>query len=212
MLKGPGFQSALFIILFVGDSHVVGSFGQELDLKLRAIEEPSQVASYGSCGSSPEWWDSGHPTNCGYFEHTGDSQPRRVQGALTPLLDDLLSRLKPAVTIVELGANEVGSPRETIRSDAAAMMKEITSAGSKCIWIGPPQGRIFDPAKFDEMYGALADAAQAEGCTLIDSRPWLQYPATGGDGIHYDSLGSQGSAMARDWADKAFAEISPLLQ
>jgi hypothetical protein len=205
------FQSAVFILLYIGDSHTVGTFGQELDRLLRTAEAPAEVATYGSCGSSPEWWVSGHPTNCGYFEHVESAQPKHIAGALTPILDDLLARLKPSLTIVELGANEVGSPRETIRADASATMKAIADAGSRCIWIGPPKGRVFDPAKFDEMYSALADAAAQTGCTLIDSRPWLEYPATGGDGIHYDSLGATGVAMAKDWAAKVFSAISGLL-
>jgi hypothetical protein len=134
-----------------------------------------------------------------------------VSGALTPILDDLLTRMKPALTVVELGANQVGSASAVIRADSSLMMKSIREAGSRCIWVGPPRGRAFDPVKFDEMYKAIGDAAQAEGCTLVDSRPWLQYPATGGDGIHYDSLGPAGVAMAKGWAAKAFAAIRALL-
>ena len=37
-------------------------------------------------------------------------------------------------------------------------------------------------------------------CPLIDSRKYTNYPATGGDHIHYDSLGPSGSAIAREWA------------
>jgi hypothetical protein len=140
----------------------------------------------------------------------GAARPRTVLGALTPLLGDLLTRLKPSATLVELGANEIGSPREVIRADVAATMKAIVGSASRCIWIGPPKGRAFDPAKFDELYATLGDAADAEGCMLIDSRPWLDYPATGGDGISYDSLGVAGRAMAKDWAAHVFAAIHPV--
>jgi hypothetical protein len=211
MQRGLGIQSLMFMLLYVGDSHTVGTFGQELDRLLRTAEAPAEVASYGSCGSSPVWWNTGHPTNCGYFEHVEASQPKHVPGALTPLLDDLLSRFKPSVTVVELGANEATSPPETVRADAGAMMKAISSAGSKCIWIGPPSSRFFDPVQYTAMYAGLADAAADQGCTLIDSRQWTSYPATGGDGIHYDSLGPAGVEMAKDWAAKAFEAIRPNL-
>jgi hypothetical protein len=195
----------MFMVLYVGDSHTVGSFGHELDRLLRT--ENAEVATYGSCGSSPEWWSTGHPTNCGYFDHVLGARSRQLPGGLTPLLDDLLSRLKPETTVIELGANQVGNAPASVRADAAAMMKKVRDSGSKCIWVGPPKGRKFDPVKFAETYTALQAAARDEGCSFIDSRPWLEYPATGGDGIHYDSLGPSGSAMARGWAHRAFEAI-----
>jgi hypothetical protein len=43
------------------------------------------------------------------------------------------------------------------------------------------------------------------GGTFIDSRPFTEYPATGGDGVHYG--GSEGNKIANDWAKSTYKVI-----
>jgi len=49
-------------------------------------------------------------------------------------------------------------------------------------------------------------------CLLFDSRNFTSYPATGGGGIHFNSLGEPGQLIAEKWAFAAFYEFSPLLK
>jgi hypothetical protein len=209
---GLGEAQAALHVLFLGDSHAVGAFGHELDSLLR--QEPFEVYSYGSCGSMPDWWSIGQPTNCGYWDHVGMKAPRSVPGALTPLLEDLLSRLHPDVTIVELGAFLVRDSSVSL-GDAVSqldrMMLAIREAGSRCIWIGPADGRAFDPQRFADFYSALLEVGLERDCDVIDSRGWIEYPAAGGDGISYDSAGPAGIALAQTWAKDAFRVLDPWL-
>jgi hypothetical protein len=60
-------------VLMIGDSLTVGDFGEALQAYLLQRFGSSNVALYGSCGSSPEHWIRSGPefiTKCGYREQT----------------------------------------------------------------------------------------------------------------------------------------------
>lgn len=198
------------LILFIGDSHSVGSFGIQEDALLRRVKG-FRVATYAICGSSPQSWFSGEQTNCGYFIKDTDGKEQRDWTRKTPLLANLLAVHQPSYTIVELGANMYGRPLEWVEKTSHEMAMAIVNSGSKCIWIGPPQARIQPEPELERVFDALR-AGVVPYCLLFDSRNYTSYPATGGDGIHFNSLGEAGQHMAENWALSAYYAFSPLLK
>lgn len=215
-------------IVFIADSHGVGSFGQSVDSALRGVSDPAPfVRSYASCGSSATGWVKGFATRCGYSEliGVGDSiQRRRLTKASTPLLARLLAQWRSPtsrhVTIVALGSNSIGSfafgeeaARKHVWDETVALAGLLRKSGSECIWIGPPHMRKFDGMRLDSYYKTLEVALKPPGrmplCELIDSREYTKYPASGGDGVHYSFRG--GKASAEKWAEGVMSEIRPLL-
>lgn len=198
------------VILFIGDSHSVGSFGIQEDALLRRVNG-FHVATYAICGSSPQSWFAGTKTSCGYFVSDTDGKEQRGWERDTPLLVNLLALHRPSYTVVELGANMYGGSIEWVEQTSHEMAMAIVNSGSKCIWIGPPQARLQPEPELGRMFEALR-AGVGQYCLLFDSRKFTTYPATGGDGIHFNSLGESGQHIAENWALSAYYAFSPLLK
>jgi len=198
------------VILFIGDSHSVGSFGIQEDALLRRIAGFS-VATYASCGSSPLDWLTDSVTHCGFFFKDTDNKEQRGWDAKTPLLVDLLKTHQPRYTVVELGANMYGRPTEWLEKTSRDMAMAIVNSGSKCIWIGPPNARIQPEPELSRVFDALR-ASVGSYCLLFDSRKHTSYPASGGDGIHFNSLGESGQMIAENWALNAYYAFSPVVK
>lgn len=197
------------VILFVGDSHSVGSFGMQQDALLRKVKG-FHVATYAVCGSSPLSWFLGDRTSCGFFFRDTEGREQRGLDANNPLLAKLISAHQPRYTVVELGANMYGWPIELIEQASHAMAMAIVNSGSKCIWIGPPQARNQPEPELGRVFEALRSSV-GQYCLLFDSRNFTSYPAVGGDGIHFNSLGEPGQRIAEKWALSAFYAFSPVL-
>ncbi|MDX8378864.1 MAG: hypothetical protein R8K48_02300 [Gallionella sp.] len=197
------------VILYIGDSHSVGSFGMQENALLRSVKG-YRVATYAICGSAPLSWFLGAKTTCGYYISDTAGQEQRGWDASTPLIVNLLKEYQPRFTVVQLGANMYGYPLAQVKETAHQMAMAIVNSGSKCIWIGPPQARIQPAPALALLFRALR-AAVGSTCLLFDSRKVTSYPDTGGDGIHFDSLGESGQHMAGSWAFYAFYAFRPLL-
>jgi len=191
-------------VAFIGDSHSVGSFGQEMDALLRA--RGALVWTTAVCGSSPDWYFRDAQIQCGFFFRDSDGETERgTRGRLTPRLATLLETAKPDFTVVALGANLINLTPEYARRTTRPMVEAIAESESRCVWVGPPHGRNKPKEKLDALYVALRETTQ-DLCLFVDSRPYIHYPDTGGDGAHYDHLGPEGRRMAREWAQKVFTE------
>lgn len=197
-------------ILFIGDSHSVESFGIQQDDLLRRIKS-FHVASYAVCGSTPQTWLQGGPTHCGYFFRNTQGMEQRGWDAETPLLAKLIETHHPAYTIVELGTNLYGHPQAWIEQTSHEMAMTIVNSGSKCIWIGPPSIRNQPEPQLSLVFDALKTAV-GPYCLLFDSRNHTHYPVTGGDGVHFNTLGVPGQQMAGNWALAAFYAFSPIIK
>lgn len=208
--SAPVFADAPPVILFIGDSHSVGSFGIQEDALLRGVKG-FRVATYAVCGTSPQSWFIGERTPCGYFLKDTDGRERRGFELDTPLLNGLLKQHQPRYTVVELGANMYGWPIEWVERASNDMAMAIVSSGSKCIWIGPPRARIQPEPGLSRVFDALHRSVEPY-CMLFDSRATTAYPASGGDGIHFNTLGEPGQRIAENWALSAFYAFSPLLK
>jgi len=196
-------------MLLVGDSHTVGTFGRTLDALLRTL--PAEAATYASCGSSPEWWFSGHSTPCGYFQNDLNGHATTATQHPTPLLADLVAEVHPTVVVAALGANLVNASLDVVAAQSEKLAQAIHGAGARCIWVGPPHGRNKPEPGFSRFYEALEKAVSPD-CAFVDSRPYTHYPDQGGDGIHYDSLGEPGKTIARAWAKSVSNDIEKILQ
>jgi hypothetical protein len=198
------------VILFIGDSHSVGSFGVQQDALLRGVKG-FRVATYAICGTSPQSWFDGARTPCGYFLRDTEGREQRGLEMDTPLINNLLKVHQPRYTVIELGANMYGWPIEWVEKVSMAMAMAVVNSGSKCIWIGPPQARLQPEPELGRIFDALQRSV-VPYCMLFDSRNYTSYPSSGGDGIHFNSLGESGQHIAESWALSAYYAFSPLLK
>lgn len=198
-------------VLHIGDSHTVGIYGQEMDRLLRS--SGAKIETYGSAGSSPRWWLTGQVTRSGFFSR--DSEGTTVQPANwrdphpTPKFKDLAGRFQPNIVMISLGANLINADGATIERQMRELADQAKATGARIIWVGPPDGResIKPDSKQAELYRHLERVAHEYG-SFIDSRPLTEYPASGGDGVHY--WGKEGSRIAREWANEVYTQIQAL--
>jgi len=187
-------------LLFIGDSHSVGPFGQKLDQDLRTLGVPVVTAT--SCGTiAANWYSPGATTSCGFLERDADGTIRRGTQGPVPQIQTLLSDLKPTHVIVALATNYANFANEDfIVEDMRRMAQDIVNSGAQCFWVGMPTSRTLASkhAKIDR----LTRAAVSDLCTYFDSFPVTSYPASGGDGIHFYFPG--GTAVAHHWSQKVF--------
>lgn len=197
------FKLSAATVLFVGDSHSVGPFGWALDQNLR--DAGHAVATYASCGSIPRWWVTGQKTTCGYFSRDIKGNKTQLDQSPTPLMNNLLSDIKPDVVVMEFGGNYVKTPSdEFVINDIKNFIKKIKASGTQCFWITNPDTRKFR-ADIPRIL-RLTKAAIGDECPIFESYKVTKYPETGGDGIHY--WNAQGMPIAKEWAKKAFEAFS----
>jgi hypothetical protein len=193
----------LSTILFIGDSHSVGPFGQALDLHLR--EKFTHVATATSCGTiARDWYQSSAVTKCGYREIDTDGTTRRGTEGPVPSFTQLLQRTRPDHVIVALATNYANYPDESfIVADMRRMAQEIVRSGARCYWVGMPTSRTLKDRH--EKVDRLTRQAVRGLCQFFDSFTVTSYPATGGDGIHFYFPG--GREMAADWGKAVFEDF-----
>jgi len=185
-------------VLVIGDSHMVGPFGWNLDEALR--NQGHQVATYGSCGSVAGWWYSGKKTTCGFYSKDLSGKVTQVNSQETPLIENLMKIIKPDSVIVELASNYVNfGNEESAIKDMKRLVKSIKDSGASCFWMTAPDMRLYrnSISRLDRLvYEAVGD-----DCRVFNSSEVTSYPASGGDGVHY--WFKEGLPMARNWATEA---------
>jgi hypothetical protein len=194
--------SLVLTTLILGDSHLVGPFGQQLDQALRFAGY--QVATYGSCGSIGSWWFSGQKTTCGFYSSDIQGVPFRAKTFETPYISELLKTLRPDSVIVKLGTNYVRGYNESfIRADLLALVREIKQSGARCYWILPPDMRRFR-SELPKLNSLILETIKGD-CRVFDSPSVTQYPQEGGDGIHYGFPG--GDLITKRWAQSVLDDF-----
>lgn len=200
-------------VLFISDSHGVGPFGEEMDETLRKIPHAT-VDTYAIGASQPDSFLTGFTTTCGFIGHCDNHTPPAPRGCNTlaaPILKDILHG--QAVVVAE-GTNQIADSRgwEFAQNAVEELVTIIQHQGSRCVWVGPPKMRQYSTEDLAHLYTMLGTALRGDThfppCTLIDSRPFTEYPANDGDGVHYswnptmDKLGhAWGAAVSRLVAD-----------
>lgn len=96
-------------ILIVGDSHVVGAFGRQLDHRLREqkIDQHDftqvEVQTYAVCGSHPgHWVKASKLMGCGNVFIDGQGKRNPIPGGHIPDFAALLATQKPQLVVVAL--------------------------------------------------------------------------------------------------------------
>ena len=196
---GPGTR-----VLEIGDSHTVGTFGQDLDAKLRGTG--AQVSTYASAGANPSDFVNGTGHKYGYWEKHADGSEKKVgygTNAAPPNLETLIAREKPQVILVNLGANfRGGNPKAEVDKIGQIAKKH----GIPLVWVGPPKTAQDNnnPGSLQAFDQKMAEAVAPYGKYIASSGFTAKY--AGGDGIHYG--GSEGTNIARQWANGVFNAIT----
>ena len=196
---GPGTK-----VLEIGDSHSVGTFGQELDAKLRGTG--AQVSTYASAGANPSDFVNGTGHKYGYWEKKADGSEKKVgygTNAAPPKLENLIAQEKPSVILVNLGANfRGGNPKAEVDKIGQVARKH----NIPIIWVGPPKTREDNstPSSIQSFDKKMAEAVAPYGKYIPSSNLTPKY--SGGDGIHYS--GSEGNSIARQWASGVFNALT----
>lgn len=192
--------------LVIGDSYVFGKLGSSLDASLRLLPD-RKVWMYGSCGSSPLTWLVGIPTPCGVFEHV-DGEASRItvaEASPTPQLKQLISTIRPDVTVVVMGTNFLRCPRTTA-PDIRKLVDLLEQENTKCVWVGPPElvAKSATPVEreqarqyYEQLYTVLATEPR---CKLIDTRKLGVPVEDKTDGYHAGPItaGKLGVAVGRE--------------
>lgn len=196
---GPGTR-----VLEIGDSHSVGTFGQELDAKLRGTG--AQVSTYASAGANASDFVNGTGHKYGYWEKKADGSEKKVgygTNAAPPKLDSLIAQEKPNVILVNLGANfRGGNPKAEVDKIGQIAKKY----NIPIVWVGPPKTRddSSNPSSIQAFDQKMAEAVAPYGKYIPSSNLTPKY--AGGDGIHYS--GNEGNSIARQWASGVFNALT----
>jgi hypothetical protein len=204
-------------IIYIGDSHSLGNFGQTLTNYFRANKE-NTFEFYASGGSAPLQWTNGlFTSSCGYHDSSSFSAaPQRKcnEKFKTPKLENLIhqSRDKNLVIIIALGTNfskKIDDRKFNIKT-SQDLIKHIPEK-AQCLWIGPPHMKRFNPSQMDLDYSIIEEAISLSPCELIDSRFYSEYPyiyaqTSKPDGIHYDFPAAwykfpEGELAAHKWGE-----------
>ncbi len=210
-------------VIYIGDSHTVGTFGQRLEKNLELVLGKSPVKRYGVVGSAAQHWNKKDNStirklNIGYY-CDGDGQ---VNGKAPkkdfPTPSQLFQGVEPTV-VIALGTNDLYSKCNiTDKTEQMAAVKELLAqlrSKSKCLWVGPTEqpaigviGKKCGQPRIKTFIDNL-EAAVSQRCTYIDSR---EIKSKGkailpnrSDNLHY------AGDLANYWADSVSAKIKASL-
>lgn len=250
-------------IVYIGDSHSVGTFGEEMDAWIRKKQD-TDFTFFASGGTAPfQWlhgtapvvcWLKDNQFNASAPEHgvclTEEEKSQRKAGTLktefTPKFETLLKKdgYEKKVAIIAHGTNfgtkgnKTQTPEQQFNEqvNTTVSLIELTARyGYQCFWVGPPRMRKYEGVQLDTKFSIIKTAiekaqkaaesneeklAKTENrsprkieslCTLIDSRPLTQYPAsTRLDGIHYTFPGASNAESiktSKEWAQKVTLQL-----
>lgn len=222
--------------MYIGDSHSVGTFGQEMNQWIRNRPD-TDFTFFASGGTAPfQWLHGTAPVRCWLKDNeTNTTAPTKgvclgkeiPSTEKTPKFETLLKKsYQNKIAIIAHGTNfgTKGSakqtPEEQFKEQVAStieLIKKASNHGYQCFWIGPPKMRKYEGAPLEIKYSIIQTAIQKAAekyktkCTLIDSRPLTQYPAsTRLDGIHYTFPGASNAESiktSKEWAQKVTLQL-----
>ncbi|GIL18481.1 MAG: hypothetical protein BroJett040_22320 [Oligoflexia bacterium] len=177
-------------ILFIGDSHSYGRYGEVLDKYFRS--KANQVTSISVCGSSPSTWitteNNLKATNCGYWKKTAPDKEIRAKSHQLSSFSSEMKSLNPNVVVISLGTNFMGSSKGFLaeKKHIESMLKLAQQTNTNCIWIGPPDlGKSQYKTNLAAGVEEIKKLVESYKCSFIDSSQLTKYPSGKSDGIHY---------------------------
>ncbi|MEI8108718.1 MAG: FHA domain-containing protein [Verrucomicrobiota bacterium] len=233
---GPSISQAKWKVLFIGDSMSLCGFGKCLDKLIRTNPQVSEVYTYMACGTVPLSWLKDPPytnikTPCGfwsieteegkphpkeYLETYGMKRGDRPKPHLVPKLEDLLTKWKPDILVIQSGTNLFSLFRSgqslipdrhgpMLKNQIAPFMHKLLSLNStlrKIYWVGSPiSGRV--SPEIQEFVLSQVQKEVGYAATVIDSREMVPYPYRhmAKDREHF------AGAQMDDWANQVFGQI-----
>ena len=189
-------------VAVIGDSHMAGDFGRAVKGKLQGhlASGGGELQSFtGVPSAGVSNFLRGTPTKAG------------DQTYQTPNIDSVLAK-KPDTLVVGLGSNQLGGTLKDNKRQTHALCDKADAAGSKVVWVGPPNmrgygGNLKGGAPERRFYDALQQVnteRKSRGkrpMKIVDSRPATREDQTA-DSVHFTG------ARAQAWADHAFGTPS----
>lgn len=201
-------------IIYIGDSHSTGGFGEVVDAGLRKIKlasgQSAKVVSLAACGSATSDWlkSRGPVSRCGVrtCDASGECKLSR-DGRVDPIMV-LLGKEEPKVVVVALGTNMLKARVGDAINDAKAMIEKIKDKGAECVWVGPPQAALsyMPETRFKDFVEKFSLGIEEAGCRYVSSldktdRGNINDPM----GLHY------AKKDAERWGEKVTKELGPLV-
>lgn len=193
-------------MLVLGESHM--SFPDSLlnPLQDNLTKQGAVVHSIGACGAGAADWVVPKKVECGGERTpTGKAVIYGKNGMSTTPIQELIAKDKPDVVVLIIG-DTMGSyanpvfPKAWAWKSVTSLTKAITDTGTKCVWVGPPWGKVGSQYKKDDTRTKLMSsflASNVAPCTYIDS---LTFSKPGEwittDGQHFTIDGYQKWAKA----------------
>lgn len=203
-------------ILFLGDSHSYGRYGETLDQYFR--KNASKVTSIASCGSSPSTWvnvkSNFKSTNCGYWKKDRAEGEVRVKSQKLESFESHLQKTNADLVVISLGTNILASPGniQSELKNIEAMILQAKKQGADCVWVGPPDLRR-NPFKANLEKGieAIKTVVEKNKCRFVDSTKLTKYPSGKTDGIHYGPSDSKkwGESVQNEFEKNAYLKSIP---
>ena len=210
-LSSPAFSKN---ILWIGDSHSVGFFGQTVRTELSKTDSLSFVAS---CGANSDSYLQKHTTDCGFTQFTLNPKTLiKTKAHSTPRLEALVKKEQPDELVIALGTNFLNMTPDSIEKSVMALLEKakVSSTIKTCIWVGPPDALKAKSKQIQVIDQTLRNILAKSNCKYISSLPLTQYPSktevhSRGEipdpmGIHYPQKEGQ------DWATKVVKEIKKI--
>lgn len=211
--------------LIIGDSHVVGPFGENLHRIFRE-KTKENTRTIGLAGASPSNFvgktNKQRTLTYGFADRNNEHE-RVVKGGnagTLPEFGPLLEKTQPNRIIIELGDNFADYKNPSANSDAAAakqvqfILKELEKQNSKapCYWVTPTwtdksgsKPYLKTNARLLKVISIIKKTAEPR-CTVIDSAEGIGLGKsdlqTGGDGLHFNGI--SGKKWAEAVSDKIF--------
>ncbi|WP_413569149.1 hypothetical protein ACLWBD_00115 [Bdellovibrio sp. HCB117] len=209
--------------LIIGDSHVVGPFGENLHKYFNEVAQENVRTVGLAGGTARSFTDSSEAKRTlsyGFADRKNDKQKVVPGGtkATAPLLSTLLDEEKPRRVIIELGDNFADYKNPNSQSDrtVVAQVKQITEVLNKnkfngtCYWVTPTWTDKALSKPYFKSNMRLARVIEiiknevAPRCQVIDSTTEIGISEndikTTSDGLHFDA--KNGAKWARGVADR----------
>ena len=220
--------------------------GHQLDSKFRDLGHT--VRTVAACGSAPSWYYSGGKVSCGYLRVEPDGKKtyldyqrnRSVGPYPVPKIPELTKfySSKQDLAVIQQGTNlyshVINGAENAFKTQIGRLLSSLyeKNPSSKCLWILPPEIRLYDGKTVSQnqkermdrwITEAIDDFSNSKGldadfCETLKSRQYTK-PPQGGDGTHFGNSNPQWvtatlekvKAMLNKGSDKVVRSAEPSL-
>lgn len=203
----PSSALAGLALLVIGESHL--SFPDSLMNPLydNLTQQGAAVHMIGACGAgAADWVTPRAKLDCGAIREPGKPAEYKAPGLMaTQPIRELIAKDKPDLIVLILGDTMASYPspqfpKVWVWSSVTSLTKEIRASGVKCVWVGPPWGKVGSQYKKDDTRTRVMSqflATNVAPCTYVDS---LTFSKPGEwittDGQHFTIAGYRAWAAA----------------